>query len=212
MLQAWHITLKKLKITIISLVGLLSVFLLTSGFVQPNVTDNAHILEKKTTELIEAKNNRYLQTKEQPQIAVITVKRLNHLTPNNLSSSKKTAYIVVGKKGKKKNVQIYSSKDLHAAFNAESRLNIIRAVAPQLRSNNKAKFNKGLRFVFKACATRIDQQYQYSLDKYDLTNAQQDKISHPHRVALPIALGIVILVGALYYLFKNTRRRTQGGK
>lgn len=212
MFLAWPINLKKTKTIIVSLIGLLSIFLLTSGFVQPNVTDNAHLLDKKTLALVEAKNNRYLQTKEQPQIAVITVKRLNHLTPANLNNAKKTAYIVVGQKGKKKNVQIYSSKDLHGAFNAESRLNIIRATSTELRSNNKAKFNKGLRFVFKACATRIDQQYQYSLDKYDLTNAEQDKISHPHRIALPIALGIVILVGALYYLFKNTRSRTQNSK
>lgn len=207
MWKAWHVNLKKTKTVIISLLALILLFVLGSGFVQPNIADHAHLLNKETKELIEAKNNRYLQTREQPQIAVITVKRLNHLTPKNLNYSKKCAYIVVGQKGKKKNVQIYSTKDLHGAFTADSRINIIRAAADDLRSPKPEVFNKGLRFVFRACATRIDQQYQYSLDKYDLTPAQQDKVSHPHRLALPLALGIVILVSALMYLFRRTRRQ-----
>lgn len=178
-----------------------------TAFIQPNIQDDAHVINAQTRRLIEAKNNRYLQNKEQPQIAVITVNRLNNLTPKHLSKMKRTAYIVVGKKGSKKNVQIYSSKDLHSAFTAESRMNIIRAAAKDLRSNNKATFNRGLRFVFKACATRIDQQYQYSLDKYDLTSAQQDKINHPNRVALPIALAIAILVAALMYFFRRIRSK-----
>lgn len=181
----------------------------TTGFVQANIVDDAHILNHQTQTLIQEKNNRYLQTKEQPQIAVVTVKRLNKLTPKLLNSSKRTAYIVVGEKGEKRNVQIFSSKDLHGAFTADTRMNIIRAAGPKLRSKSNKTFNSGLRFVFRACATKIDQQYQYSLDKYDLTNEEQDKISHPHRVALPIALAIVLLIMALAYFFKQTKNRQQ---
>lgn len=80
--------------------GLVTVFLITTGFVQPNIEDHAHILDKETRTLITEKNNRYFQTKEQPQIVVITVKRLNKLTPKMLDHSKRTVFIVVGQKGK----------------------------------------------------------------------------------------------------------------
>lgn len=212
MLKVWRINLKKTKTiltSLISFLGLAIVFMTTTGFVQANIVDDAHILNHQTQTLIQEKNNRYLQTKEQPQIAVITVKRLNKLTPKLLNSSKRTAYIVVGEKGKKRNVQIFSSKDLHGAFTADTRMNIIRAAGPKLRNKSNKTFNSGLRFVFRACATKIDQQYQYSLDKYDLTNEEQDKISHPHRVALPIALAIVLLIMALAYFFKQTKNRQQ---
>lgn len=212
MWKAWLTNLKKTKTSLIGLFGLLVVFLTTTGFVQPNIVDNAHLLNKETRTLINEKNNRYLQTSEQPQIAVITVNRLNKLTPKVLNKSKKTVFIVVGQKGKKRNVQIYSTKDLHGAFTAESRANILRAEVDQLRSQNKATFNKGLRFVFRACATKVDQQYQYALDKYDLTQAEQDKVSHPHRVALPIALGLVVLVMGIIYVLKRFGHRNSGAR
>lgn len=210
MLKVWLINLKKLKITrIIAAFALAFVFVTMSGFVQANLEDNAHIVNRETKELITEKNNRYLQTKEKPQIAVVTVKRLNKLTPKHLSQTKKTVYIVVGQKGKKRNVQIYSSKDLHGAFTADARMNIIRAAGEKLRSTNNAKFNEGLRFVFRACATRIDKQYRYALDKYDLTDAEQDKIDHPKRVALPIALALVVVVMALIYFLRYVQNKNK---
>ena len=109
----------------------------------------------------------------------------------------------MGYKDKKKNVQIYSSKDLHSAFTADIRGNIIRSQSDQLRSNNKKEFNKGLRFVFRACATTIDQRYQYALDKYDLSNDERTQLTHPRRLALPIALALVLVIGGLLYFFKT---------
>lgn len=208
MLKAWRINLKKMKIiNWVSLLGLITVFLTMTAFMQPNIKDNAHIIEPQTKILIENKNNRYLQNKEQPQIVVITVRRLNKLTPKILNDSKKRAFIVVGQKGKKRNVQIFSSKDLHSAFTAESRMNIIRAAEKDLRAKNNKAFNRGLRFVFRACATKIDQQYKYALDKYDLNNKEQDKVNHPRRIALPIAFAIVFLVIILMYFFRQIRNR-----
>lgn len=203
MWKVWLINLKKTKIKFGWLIGLLAIFMTMTGFVQPNIEDHAHIINKETRTLIKEKNNRYLQTKEQPQISVITVKRLKNLTPKVLSASKRSVFIVVGQKGKKRNVQIFSSKDLHGAFTADTRANILRAEVDQLRSHNNSTFNKGLRFVFRACATKVDQQYQYALDKYDLTQSEQDKISHPHRIALPIALALAFLVVGIVYMLKR---------
>lgn len=203
MWKVWPINLKKTKINLAGLVGLLLVFLTTTGFVQPNIEDHAHILNKETETLITEKNNRYFQTKEQTQISVITVKRLNKLTPKALNRSKRLVFIVVGQKGEKRNVQIFSTKDLHGAFTADTRANIIRAEVDKLRSHNNATFNEGLRFVFRACATRVDQQYQYALDKYDLSTSEQNKISHPHRVALPIALALAFLIIGIVYVLKR---------
>ncbi|MDH5100466.1 TPM domain-containing protein [Lactobacillus kefiranofaciens] len=207
MWKAWLINLKKTKISLFWLVGLVAVFLTTTGFIQDNIEDNLHLLNKETKTLITEKNNRYFQTKEQPQITVITVKRLNKLTPKALDHSKRSVFIVVGQKGKKRNVQIFSTKDLHGAFTADTRANILRAEVNKLRSNNKNTFNEGLRFVFRACATRVDQQYQYALDKYDLTSAEQNKISHPHSVALPIALALAFLIMGIFYVLKKFGHR-----
>ena len=200
--------MKKTKINLAGLVGLLLVFLTTTGFVQPNIEDHAHILNKETKTLITEKNNRYFQTKEQPQISVITVKRLNKLTPKTLNRLKRSVFIIVGQKGEKRNVQIFSTKDLHGAFTADTRANIIRAEVGKLRSHNNATFNEGLRFVFRACATRVDQQYQYALDKYDLSTSEQNKISHPHRVALPIALALAFLIIGIVYVLKRFGRNS----
>lgn len=213
MLQYWKKNLKKTKIiNLFIFIFSIGVFLTSTAFIQDNLKDYANLTDQKTRQLIAEKNNRYLQTKEEPRIVVITLNRLDNLTPSRLNKTKRTAYIVVGQKDKRRELQIYSSKDLHSAFTAESRMNIIRLAGKDLRSHNKKQFNKGLRLVFRACATKIDQQYQYTLDKYDLTNAEQNKIDHPNRVALPIAFGIVILVGALIYFLKTIQNRNSKNK
>ena len=205
MLKDWLINLKKMKTKLLIFAGLLITFVTLSGFSQNNIEDNAHILNKETKQLITAKNDRYWQTKEQPQIVVKTVNRLNHLTPKKLSKQKNKVFIVIGIKKDKKNVQIFSTKDLHGAFTAESRGSIIRAAGDELRSNNITTFNKGVRFVFRACATKVDQQYQYTLDKYDLTDSEQSKIAHPRKVALPIALALVVVVAGMIYVLRTVR-------
>lgn len=100
------------------------------------------MLERETSKLILAKNDRYFQTSEQPQIIVKTVNRVDHLTPAKLNKYKRTVFIVVGTKNKKRNVQIYSSKDLHSAFSADVRGNIIRSQSDKLRSTNKKNLMK----------------------------------------------------------------------
>nr|WP_279083450.1 TPM domain-containing protein [Lactobacillus apis] len=192
-----------LKTKLVAVIALISLFLTTTAFSNPDLHDNCNLVEKETSKLIKEKNNRYLQTSEQPKIIVKTVNRVDHLTPKKLSKYKRTVFIVVGYKDKKKNVQIYSSKDLHSAFTADIRGNIIRSQSDQLRSNNKKEFNKGLRFVFRACATTIDQRYQYALDKYDLSNDERTQLTHPRRLALPIALALVLVIGGLLYFFKS---------
>lgn len=191
-----------LKTKLVAVIALVGLFLTTTAFSNPDLHDNCNLVEKETSKLIKEKNNRYLQTSEQPKIIVKTVNRVDHLTPKKLSKYKRTVFIVVGYKDKKKNVQIYSSKDLHSAFTADIRGNIIRSQSDQLRSNNKKEFNKGLRFVFRACATTIDQRYQYALDKYDLSNDERTQLTHPRRLALPIALALVLVIGGLLYFFK----------
>ncbi len=192
-----------LKTKLVAVIALFGLFLTTTAFSNPDLHDNCNLVEKETSKLIKEKNNRYLQTSEQPKIIVKTVNRVDHLTPKKLSKYKRTVLIIVGYKDKKKNVQIYSSKDLHSAFTADIRGNIIRSQSDQLRSNNKKEFNKGLRFVFRACATTIDQRYQYALDKYDLSNDERTQLTHPRRLALPIAFALVLVIGGLLYFFKS---------
>lgn len=206
MLQNWKKNLNKTKIRtkIASLFLLAIAFLgLTASRPVPDINDEVKIIDSQTQALIIAKNNRYLQTKEQPQIKVITKKGLNNLTPHDLNKSKRVAYIVIGVKNHKKNVQVFSSKDLHSAFTAESRMNLIRSCQKELTSKSKQTFNRGVRFLFRACATKIDQRYQYALDKYDLSSSEQAKVDHPNRIALPIALAIVVIAGFLIYFLRS---------
>lgn len=144
----WPINWKTLKTKLVLFTALIGIFLTMTGFSSPNIKDNSNLLERETSKLILAKNDRYFQTSEQPQIIVKTVNRTDHLTPAKLNKYKRTVFIVVGTKNKKRNVQIYSSKDLHSAFSADVRGNIIRSQSDKLRSTNKKKFNEGLRFVF----------------------------------------------------------------
>ena len=58
MWKAWLINLKKMKTRFIWLFGLLAVFMTMTGFVQPNIEDHIHILDKETKTLIKEKNNR----------------------------------------------------------------------------------------------------------------------------------------------------------
>ena len=213
MLRIWNKNLKKTRIDkVLACAILLLAFVTLSAFSVPNLSDNAHIVNTETKKLIAAKNGRYYQTKEQPQINVVTVNRLDNLTPKHLNKSKRQAFIVVGEKGTKKNVEIYSSKDLHDAFTADTRMNILRSASQDLKSNNNATFNRGLRYVFRACATKIDQQYNYALDKNDLTNQELNDLNHPNRIALPVAFAIVILAGALIWFLKYTQKKNNSQK
>ncbi|WEV44027.1 TPM domain-containing protein [Lactobacillus sp. ESL0684] len=191
----------KIKLALISVI--MGFFVMTTAFTNANIQDNSQLLDRKTSKLIRAKNDRYFQTSEQPRIVVRTQKGIEHLTPKHLNKSHRTVFIVVGSQKKKRNVQIYSSKDLHSAFSADVRGNILRSQSEKLRSNNQKEFNVGLRFVFKACATTIDQEYQYALDQYDLTNDERAQITHPHRMALPIALALVLVISGLALFLKK---------
>ena len=48
---------------------------------------------------------------------------------------------------------------------------------------------------------------RYALDKYDLTSSEQNKISHPHSVALPIALALAFLIMGIVYVLKKFGHR-----
>lgn len=97
-LSNWLINLKKQKISLLLITALISIFFTMTGFSEANIQDNAHILDKDTNRLIIEKNDRYFQTKEQPQIIVRTVKRVNKLTPKHLNKFKRTVFIVAGVK------------------------------------------------------------------------------------------------------------------
>ena len=69
-----------LKTKLVAVIALISLFLTTTAFSNPDLHDNCNLVEKETSKLIKEKNNRYLQTSEQPKIIVKTVNRVDHLT------------------------------------------------------------------------------------------------------------------------------------
>ncbi|MEB3362835.1 hypothetical protein SDC49_01385 [Lactobacillus sp. R2/2] len=105
-----------LKTKLALFTALIGVFLTTTGFASPNIKDNSNLLERETSKLILAKNDRYFQTSEQPQIIVKTVNRVDHLTPAKLNKYKRTVFIVVGTKIKSAMCRYIPVKILHSAF------------------------------------------------------------------------------------------------
>ena len=68
----WPINWKTLKTKLVLFTALIGIFLTMTGFSSPNIKDNSNLLERETSKLILAKNDRYFQTSEQPQIIVKT--------------------------------------------------------------------------------------------------------------------------------------------
>lgn len=185
-----------MKIRKIILVLLCSLVLIGSS--QQFVFDNAQIFNAKTVKLIQNKNLNYQKTKIKPQIIVQTFNYMDNLKPKKIGA--KQLFIVVGQKDKKQNVQIYPGKDLQDIFTTQVINNIISSDLDELRSTKN--INQGIRYVFNACATLIDQKYKMPHDTNTLTDTQLQKIAHPRGMNLPIALliaAIITLVGYLWH-------------
>ena len=173
---------------------------------QPNVNDHAHIYNATTSKLVSEKNETYQTSKlkEKPVIDLVSITNNNafkRLKPH------KNQVLIVTIHQKKNNVQILVGSNFKKTLSATTTSNIIRYAGDELRSSNNRTFNKGIRKVFNACTTLIDQELRLPADKNALSNNQLQKINHPQSVNF--VWGIIIAIGATivfsWYQRRNKR-------
>ena len=170
---------------------------------QPNVNDHAHIYNATTNKLVSEKNETYQTSKlkEKPVINLVSITNndaFKRLKPH------KNQVLIVTIHQKKNNVQILVGSNFKKTLSATTTSNIIRYAGDELRSSNNRTFNKGIRKVFNACTTLIDQQLSLPADKNALSNNQLQKINHPQSVNL--VWGIIIALGATIVFSWHQRR------
>lgn len=173
---------------------------------QPNVNDHAHIYNATTNKLVSEKNETYQTSKlkEKPVINLVSITNndaFKRLKPH------KNQVLIVTIHQKKNNVQILVGSNFKKTLSATTTSNIIRYAGDELRSSNNRTFNKGIRKVFNACTTLIDQQLSLPADKNALSNNQLQKINHPQSVNL--VWGIIIALGAtiVFSWYQRRNRR-----
>lgn len=173
---------------------------------QPNVNDHAHIYNATTNKLGSEKNETYQTSKlkEKPVIDLVSITNndaFKRLKPH------KNQVLIVTIHQKKNNVQILVGSNFKKNLSATTTSNIIRYAGDELRSSNNRTFNKGIRKVFNACTTLIDQELRLPADKNALSNNQLQKINHPQSVNF--VWGIIIAIGATivfsWYQRRNKR-------
>ena len=173
---------------------------------QPNVNDHAHIYNVTTNKLVSEKNETYQTSKlkEKPVIDLVSITNndaFKRLKPH------KNQVLIVTIHQKKNNVQILVGSNFKKKLSATTTSNILRYAGDDLRSSNNRTFNKGIRKVFNACTTLIDQELSLPADKNALSNNQLQKINHPQSVNL--VWGIIIALGAtiVFSWYQRRNRR-----
>lgn len=173
---------------------------------QPNVNDHAHIYNATTNKLVSEKNETYQTSKlkEKPVIDLVSITNndaFKRLKPH------KNQVLIVTIHQKKNNVQILVGSNFKKKLSATTTSNILRYAGDDLRSSNNRTFNKGIRKVFNACTTLIDQELSLPADKNALSNNQLQKINHPQSVNL--VWGIIIALGAtiVFSWYQRRNRR-----
>ena len=173
---------------------------------EPNINDHAHIYNVTTNKLVSEKNETYQTSKlkEKPVIDLVSITNndaFKRLKPH------KNQVLIVTIHQKKNNVQILVGSNFKKTLSATTTSNIVRYAGDDLRSSNNRTFNKGIRKVFNACTTLIDQELSLPADKNALSNNQLQKINHPQSVNF--VWGIIIALGAtiVFSWYQRRNRR-----
>lgn len=170
------------------------------GMGQSQVDDPVGIFDPVTKQLVESKNQTYRKTKAKPQIKLVSVK--SNAALNKIKANKKTAIIAVAHTPKN-NVQLIVGSSLKKPLSDLQTGNIIRYAGKDLRSSNSKKFNKGIRTVFNATATLIDQKYNFPGDKNTMTQEQLQKINHPQSMNMVWAIVVAVVATGAFTWYQG---------
>lgn len=85
--------------------------------------------------------------------------------------------------------------------------NIIRYAGDDLRSKQNKTFNDGIRKVFNACTTLVDQELNLPADKNTLSNEQLQKLNHPQSLNLVWAIIVALAITVAFSWQKKRNKR-----
>lgn len=163
------------------------------GMSKSPVNDSLSLYNSETVKLATQKNQTYQKVKTKPEIQLNSLNSESNL--NKLKAEKNQILIATAHaKNGRNNVQIIAGANFKSVFTTGQISNIIRYAGNDLRSSNNKTFNKGIRTVFNASATLVDQKYQLPGDKNTLTQSEMQKLNHPQSVNFVWGL-IIVIVG-----------------
>ncbi len=146
--------------------------------------DELNVLDAKSQQLIDTKNQTYQATKQQPQIGVAVVKSthgeaLGQYAPDLFAkwgigskSRDNGALIVFAKNGGKNNMRIEVGYGLEGELTDALAGRILAKHLSQIKSADTAKQNQAVQSVFNAVATVIDKKYKFPKDDNTVSMTQ----------------------------------------
>lgn len=185
---------RKISIIFFLLIGLFAVAATTSS-----INDSVHIFNQSVVTNVEQRNAQYQKIKQKPRILLQSSKGQNI---SQLHPKSNNVIIAVGH-GKRNNVQIFAGKNFSKSLPSSECGNIIRYAGDNLRSSSNKKFNKGINTCINAVGTLIDQQYNFSGNKNNLTQSQLQKIDHPQSVNMVLGIVVAIIATAVFAWYQN---------
>lgn len=194
-------TQNKLFLGILSLLAFFGL-----AMTSPNVKDQAHIFNQATNNLVAKKNEAYQHSKlkEKPVVNLVSVtnnKAFKQLKP------RKNQIIIVTIHQQKNNVQILVGSKFKKVLPVTTTNNIIRYAGDDLRSKQNKTFNDGIRKVFNACTTLVDQELNLPADKNTLSNEQLQKLNHPQSLNLVWAIIVALAITVAFSWQKKRNKR-----
>lgn len=194
-------TKNKLFLGILSLLAFFGL-----AMTQASVIDQAHIFNQVTNNLVTQKNETYQKTKlkEKPIVNLVSVtsnRAFKQLKP------RKNQIIIVTIHQQKNNVQILVGSKFKKVLPVTTTNNIIRYAGDDLRSKQNKTFNKGIRKVFNACTTLIDQELNLPADKNTLSSVQLQKVNHPQSLNLVWAIIVALAITVAFSWQKKRNKR-----
>lgn len=149
--------------------------------------DGISLLDDTTRQLVEDKNQFYQSTKQKPQVVLAAIKSTGGDSIDSYAPDLFSKW-GVGQKGKDNGILILFARNdgdnnvrIEVGYGAESYMTdaisgrILQDNLDDLKSNDDAEVNTGLRNVFNAVATMVDKHYKYKSDSNTLTSAKYNE-------------------------------------
>ncbi|MEI5993469.1 TPM domain-containing protein [Candidatus Enterococcus mansonii] len=186
--------------------------------------DQPGILDETTKHLVDKKGELYKGKKEAPQVVLAVIDstngdsidsyapdlfqkwRIGNQTENN------GVLILYAVNDGERNVRIEVGYGLEDIITDSIAGNILQQAKEDLKSDNTASINKGLRYAFNAVSTLIDKHYEYPADENALSDADIDQVTSDDSSDGDGFFGIfIVLLVILPFLLSKGGRGGRGG-
>ncbi|MBO0470369.1 TPM domain-containing protein [Enterococcus sp. DIV0242_7C1] len=148
--------------------------------------DQLNILAEDTKQLINNKGEFYKEQPENPQVVLATIESTNGDSIDSYAPELFDKWQIGNKEHDNgililyalndgdRNVRIEVGYGLEDVITDSTAMNILVSQKDKLKSSDPVLINEGLRYVFNAVATLIDQDYGYPTDEHALSQTELD--------------------------------------